>query len=66
VEQGKAEGIKAIIVERYYDPRSAETVAKAIGAAVVVIPGDVGGEPEARSYPEWIELVVSRVTAAYR
>jgi zinc/manganese transport system substrate-binding protein len=39
----KAEQVKAIFVERYYDVRSADVVAKYSGAKVVQIPGDVGG-----------------------
>jgi zinc/manganese transport system substrate-binding protein len=39
----KAQGVKAIFVENYYDVRSAEVVARHAGAKVVQIPGDVGG-----------------------
>jgi zinc/manganese transport system substrate-binding protein len=39
----KADGVKAIFVENYYDRRSADVVAKYSGAKVVQIPGDVGG-----------------------
>ncbi len=39
----KANGVKAIYLENYYDPRSAEVVARHSGAKVVQIPGDVGG-----------------------
>ena len=39
----KAEGVKAIFVENFYDLRSAEVVARHSGAKVVAIPGDVGG-----------------------
>ncbi len=39
----KSQGVKAIVVEKYYDLRSAEVVAKYTGAKVVAIPGDVGG-----------------------
>jgi zinc/manganese transport system substrate-binding protein len=39
----KAEGVKAIFLENYYDRRSADVVAKHTGAKVVPIPGDVGG-----------------------
>ncbi len=39
----KANQVKAILVESYYDLRSAEVVASRSGAKVVRIPGDVGG-----------------------
>jgi ABC-type Zn uptake system ZnuABC Zn-binding protein ZnuA len=44
----KGEGVKAILVESYYDTRSAEVVARHAGARVVVIPGDVGGFKDER------------------
>ena len=39
----KAQNVRAILVEKYYDLRSADVVAKYTGAKVVAIPGDVGG-----------------------
>ncbi len=39
----RAAGAKAILVESYYDRRSAEVLAKHTGGKVVAIPGDVGG-----------------------
>ncbi|HTT69777.1 MAG TPA: metal ABC transporter substrate-binding protein [Anaeromyxobacteraceae bacterium] len=39
----KARGVKAILVENFYDLRSAEIVARHGGAKVVSVPGDVGG-----------------------
>ena len=41
----KAQGVKAILVENYYDTRSAEVVARHSGAKVVLIPGDVAASP---------------------
>jgi zinc/manganese transport system substrate-binding protein len=58
------EGVKAIVVENYYDRRSADVVARHAGAKVVQIPGDVGGEPGARDYEHYLETVVSRVAGA--
>lgn len=62
----KAQGVKAILVENYYDPKSAELVAKHSGARVVVIPGDVGGTPEAKSYQAYLDLLVREVVRAMR
>ncbi len=39
----KAQGVKAILVENFYDLRSAQVVARYSGAKVVAVPGDVGG-----------------------
>jgi zinc/manganese transport system substrate-binding protein len=41
-------------------------VARLSGARLVVIPGDVGGDPAARGYEPWIDLLVARVVEALR
>jgi zinc/manganese transport system substrate-binding protein len=48
----KAEGVKAILVENFYDQRSAQIVARHAGAKVVPIPGDVGGIRDERGVLE--------------
>lgn len=62
----KAQGVKAIVVENYYDTKSADVVAQHSGAKVVRIPGDVGGEPEARSYEAYVDVLVRRIGEALR
>lgn len=66
VEVAKQQGVKAVLVEGYYDPRSAEQVARLAGAQVVVLPGDVGADPAAKTYQAWVGLMVQRIVAAYR
>jgi zinc/manganese transport system substrate-binding protein len=66
VTLARKEGIKACVVENYYDTRSDELVARLIGGTVVRIPGDVGGEPAASSYQAWLDLLVQRVAAAVK
>jgi zinc/manganese transport system substrate-binding protein len=66
VTLGRQEGIKACVVENYYDTRSDELVARLIGGAVVRIPGDVGGEAAASSYESWLDLLVQRVAGAVK
>jgi zinc/manganese transport system substrate-binding protein len=61
VTRAKAEGVREIVVESYYDSRSGGVVAEHSGAKLVRIPGDVGGEPGARSYLDYVGLVVARV-----
>jgi zinc/manganese transport system substrate-binding protein len=60
----KAQGVKAILVESWYDHRPADVLAKHSGAKVVALPGDVGGAPEARDWFAWMDLVVRRVAGA--
>jgi zinc/manganese transport system substrate-binding protein len=66
VQLAKREGVKADLVENYYDARSDELVARLSGGRVAVIPGDVGGEPKVGGYEQWIDLVVRRVVEALR
>ena len=63
MEVARREGVKAILVEGYYDTRSAEQVARLAGARVVVLPGDVGGAPEATGYRAWVDVLVRRIVA---
>lgn len=64
VSLARRDGVKAILVEGYYDPRSAELVSRLSGARLVTIPGDVGGHPEARTYQAYVDLLVRRVVQA--
>src|SRR5512137_990686 len=64
VTLARKDGIRACVVENYYDSKSDELVARLMGGTVVRIPGDVGGEPVASSYQAWLDLLVQRVAAA--
>ena len=48
----RANAVRGIFVESYYDLRSAEVVARHSGAKVVAIPGDVGGFKDDRGVLE--------------
>jgi zinc/manganese transport system substrate-binding protein len=66
VELAKREGVKAIVVENYYDVKSAEVVARHSGAKIVQIPGDVGGEPGVDGYEKYVDVLVKRLAGALR
>jgi len=66
VKLAKAQEVRAIVVENYYDSRSAETVARHAGVKLVRIPGDVGGERGAGTYLEYVGLLVERIAGALR
>jgi zinc/manganese transport system substrate-binding protein len=66
VEIAKRDGVKAISVENFYDTKSAEVVARYAGAKIVLIPGDVGGEPGLDTYEKYMDLVVKRIGGALR
>jgi zinc/manganese transport system substrate-binding protein len=60
----KAAGVKGILVENYYDRKSADLVGRLTGAKVVVIPGDVGGVKEASSYEAYVDVLVAALVQA--
>jgi zinc/manganese transport system substrate-binding protein len=60
------EGVKAIAVENYYDTKSAEVVSRHSGAKIVLVPGDVGGEPGIDTYEKYVDVVVRRIGGALR
>lgn len=62
----RKEGVKEIVVENYYDTRSAGVVAQHAGAKVVLVPGDVGGEPGLSTYLDYVGAVVHRVVGGLR
>jgi len=60
------EGVKAISVENYYDTKSAEVVSRHSGAKIVLIPGDVGGEPGLDTWEKYMDVLVKRIGGALR
>jgi zinc/manganese transport system substrate-binding protein len=64
VQQAKADGVKAIVVETYYDGRSGELVARLGGARLARIPGDVGASRGATGYEAYMDEVVQAVAGA--
>jgi len=50
----RSAGVKGVLVESYYDRRSADQLRDIAGVKVIVIPGDVGGTKEA---PDWFSCV---------
>jgi ABC-type Zn uptake system ZnuABC Zn-binding protein ZnuA len=65
-------GARLIVHEPVYSPRVPEAVAReverATGARVTVLrlPVHVGGVPEARDYPAFVDVVIAKLTAALR
>ncbi len=66
VQKAKADGVRAVVVENYYDRRAADLVARLAGGKVVVIPGDVGGSDGARSYTGYMDVLVRSIAEALR
>jgi zinc/manganese transport system substrate-binding protein len=66
VQVAQRDGVKEIVVENYYDTRSAEVVARHSGGRVVQIPGDVGGEPTVKTYQDYVGTVVARIAGGLK
>jgi zinc/manganese transport system substrate-binding protein len=62
----KQDGVKAIVVENYYDRKSADVVGQHSGAKVVQVPGDVRGESGVDTYEKYVNALVTRVVGALK
>jgi zinc/manganese transport system substrate-binding protein len=60
----RSAGVKGVLVESYYDPRSANQLRDLAGVKVIVIPGDVGGSKDASDYFSWMDVLVRSVGQA--
>jgi ABC-type Zn uptake system ZnuABC Zn-binding protein ZnuA len=61
----QSEKIGVIIAENYFDETRVRSVADKVGAKAVILPIAVDGTPEARDYFSLMDLIVSRIAAAY-
>jgi zinc/manganese transport system substrate-binding protein len=66
VTLARSAGIKAIIVEPFYDAGAAEQIARSSGAQVLRLPASVGGNGEAKDYLSMMEYNVRTLTGALR
>ncbi len=67
VEMVRRDHIKAVLVENYYDTKTADLVARLTGAKEVVIPGDVdSGSKSVSDYLGYVGELVRLVTQALR
>jgi ABC-type Zn uptake system ZnuABC Zn-binding protein ZnuA len=62
----KQTGAKAIIMEPFYDRRTAEKVARETGATVLVVPPSVGGQRGIDDYVALLRHAITTITAAVR
>ena len=64
VEKMKSEKIPLILVDNFYDPSLPKSIAAQTGATMLLLPNQVEGEPEIRTYFDLIDHVLSTITAA--
>jgi len=60
----KSAGVKGVLVENYYDPRSANQLRDLAGVKVIVIPGDVGGTRDASDWVSFVDTLVKALVQA--
>jgi zinc/manganese transport system substrate-binding protein len=60
----KSAGVKGVLVESYYDRRSADQLRDLTGVKVFVIPGDVGGTREASDWFGFVDVLVKSLVQA--
>jgi zinc/manganese transport system substrate-binding protein len=62
----KAQNVKVIIVEPYFDTKTPNSIAAATGAKVLVMPPSVGGVPAATDYFKLFDTDVNMLVAAIK
>jgi zinc/manganese transport system substrate-binding protein len=60
----KADGVKGVVLESYYNRRPADQLHDLTGVKVIVIPGDVGGSREATDWVSWVDVLVKALVQA--
>lgn len=66
VEDMKAQGVKLIVVEPYFDPKTPQSIATQVGGRVLVLAPSVGGTKEATDYIQLFEYDVATLAAALK
>ncbi|MGE0812798.1 MAG: metal ABC transporter substrate-binding protein [Vicinamibacterales bacterium] len=66
VEDMKAQGVKLIVVEPYFDPKTPQAIANQVGGKVITLAPSVGGVKAASDYVQLFEYDVSTLAAALK
>lgn len=64
--QMKAESVRALLIESFYNRGIASQVADTSGAKLLVLPSDVGATPQIRSYTDLVDQVLDALVQAAR
>lgn len=62
----KAQGVKLILVEPYFDTKTPDAIARDTGATVLVLPPSVGGVKQAGNYFQLFDYDVAQLVAAFQ
>jgi ABC-type Zn uptake system ZnuABC Zn-binding protein ZnuA len=63
-ERIKAENIPLILVDNFYDPSLPTNIAKQTGSVMVLLPDQVEGEPDIKTYFDLIDRLIKKMTEA--
>ncbi len=66
VQEMKAQGVKLIVVEPYFDTKTPDSVAAQVGGRVLVLAPSVGGAKEATDYIQVFDYNVNRLAGALK
>ncbi len=65
-ERLRSEKIPLILVDNFYDPSLPNNIAKQTGAKVVLLPNQVEGEPEIKTYFDLMNHIIQKITTALK
>ncbi len=65
-ERIRAEKIPLILVDNFYDPSLPSSIARETGASMVLLPDQVEGEPEIKTYFDLMDHLIRKMTEALR
>ena len=66
IREMKAQQIKIMLVEPYFDVKTPQAIARETGGVVLVLPPSVGGVPEAKDYIELFDYDVATAVATFK
>ena len=66
IEDMKAQGVKLIVVEPYFDLKTPQSIASQVGGTVLQLAPSVGGTKEATDYIQLFEYNVNTIVAALK
>ena len=66
IQQMKRDGIKLIVIEPYFDPKTPNSIGSQTGAQVVTLAPSVGGEKEVTDYFKLFDYDIAKLTAAIK
>jgi zinc/manganese transport system substrate-binding protein len=65
IQTMKREGAKLILVEPYFDLKTPESIARAVGGKALVLPPSVGGEPEITDYFKLFDYDIAKLIQGF-